>query len=498
MNNLYSVDYEKAIISAILQDPNCLLDLGFLKSSDFCNQNSTIFELCRNIFENKGLISVLTVTEKAKSYSLKIEGMEIIDYITSLYNLPINIKEIPQIAKEVKKLSLIRHVIKKADELKEIVSKSTTKPAKEIFEAIDNTIGKSLETFEIASSEAVNVYDELTNLAEIRGNTPRTIVGYTMPFKSFNDYYGGIRNGEMYVVASRAANGKSTYLQFVMDKIINECNPDLDIKGLYMDTEMQKDDFSIRLLAQRLKVPAFLIDSGNWRKDIVWYPVMREGLKELSKNKKNNLYFYQVSSMSVRDLCSFIKKWYYNKVGRGNPAILSYDYLKVLMSDNMNGQSEWIALNNKMQQLKDTIDEINVPLLTAIQVNRSGITSNRQSSEVVDDESAISTSDRVGWLSAMLSILRRKTADEIVRDGINAGSHKQIILKARYQGFISKGHHDWVRLCIDKKIQYKMNYMNLNIDNFSIEDKGTLYDLAQRNGWLKIKDSGNEIGDVAI
>ena len=91
MNNLYSVDYEKAIIATILQNPSCLLDLGFLKSSDFCNQNSIIFELCKNIFENKGLVSVLTVTEKAKSYNLKIEGIEIIDYLNALYG--VNIRE---------------------------------------------------------------------------------------------------------------------------------------------------------------------------------------------------------------------------------------------------------------------------------------------------------------------------------------------------------------------------------------------------------------------
>ena len=495
MNNLYSVDYEKAIIAAILQDPNCLLDLGFLKSSDFCNQNSTIFELCRNIFENKGLISVLTVTEKAKSYSLKIEGMEIIDYITSLYNLPINIKEIPQIAKEVKKLSLIRHVIKKADELKEIVSNSTTKPVKEIFSAIDDTLSKSLETFETSIDDPVNVYDIIENIVEERGNNPIEIVGHVTPYKTFNDYYGGIRNGNIYCVASRQGSGKSTFLQHMLDGIVNECNK--NIKALYLDTEMQIEDHVIRLAAMKTGCPYYLIDTGLWRKDIVWFPTMREKLKELKSNKENNLYFKQVGSMGIKDLCTFIKRWYYGKVGKGNQCVISYDYLKLLLADKSNS-NEWQGILDKIQYLKDVIDEINSPLLTAIQVNRTGVVTNRQSSEVVDDESVISTSDRVGWLVSYLAILRRKTPDEIVRDGENAGSHKLVTLKSRFQGKISTGHTDLVKLFIDKKIQYRMNYINLNINNFNMEDRGSLRELADRNGWTRLIQKENKNEDIAI
>lgn len=493
MSNLYSIEYEKAFLSAIIQTPDILLDyLNILDGKDFTSHNGIIYEIIKNIYQNKGAISVLTVSEKAKSLNLTIEGIEIFDYLSALNRTPINLKEIKDVAKEIKKLSLIRHVISETDKLKNQIIENRDKPAKEIFTAIDETLSKSYQTFDISADEPTNIYEKVRDCIEERGNTPVEIVGYTTPYKTFNDYYGGIRNGQIICIASRTGNGKSTFLLNTLDRIVNDLNIDQDVKGLFLDTEMEEQDNIIRLVAAKTGCPYYLLDSGQWRKNLEWYSIVRDEIKKLSSNKRNNLFFKQVGSMGIKDLSNYIKRWYYNKIGKGNKCIIAYDYLKILMADKIShNTSEWQLALDKLQMLKDVIDEIQAPLLTAIQVNRTGIITNRFSHEIVDDESVISTSDRIAYIVSMLAILRRKTADEMIKDGQLAGTHKCIVLKSRFQGIKSFGHHDLVKVMIDNKVQYKLNYINFNIDNFKVDDCGSFRELAALKGWTNIKKEEN-------
>ena len=151
------------------------------------------------------------------------------------------------------------------------------------------------------------------------------------------------------------------------------------------------------------------------------------------KDNKYNLYHKMVGNMNTNQLLSCIRRWYFNECGRENQPVIVYDYLKIMGQDREKNQNEWVAIGDKMMALKDIAGEIGAPLLTAIQLNRSGVNTNRPGAEIIDDESAIAGSDRVIWFGCFVAILRRKTLDEIAEDGPRFGSHKQIVLKARYQ-----------------------------------------------------------------
>ena len=54
--------------------------------------------------------------------------------------------------------------------------------------------------------------------------------------------------------------------------------------------------------------------------------------------------------------------------------------------------------------------EVNAPMLTAMQLNRSAEGRNR-----VDDSSAISLSDRLQWFAAFVGIFRQKDEEELMQ-----------------------------------------------------------------------------------
>jgi len=127
-------------------------------------------------------------------------------------------------------------------------------------------------------------------------------------------------------------------------------------------------------------------------------------------------------------------------------------------------------------------EEIKAPLITAMQMNRSG-------ENLVDDSSAISLSDRLQWFATFVAIFRRKTIDEMDNDGERFGTHKLIPLKTRFQGREAAGHQDLIRRRVTEVIygqqveneKYVKNYLNFRVENFKVKEEGTLEDIVRHD-----------------
>ena len=118
-----------------------------------------------------------------------------------------------------------------------------------------------------------------------------------------------------------------------------------------------------------------------------------------------------------------------------------------------------------------------------MQMNRSGESFNRNSTNLVDDSSAISLSDRLQWFATFVAIFRRKTLDEIALDGDRFGTHKLIPLKTRFQGRDAAGHQDLMRRrTIDptsgqESERFVNNFLNFRVENFKVQEEGSLEDI---------------------
>ena len=114
-------------------------------------------------------------------------------------------------------------------------------------------------------------------------------------------------------------------------------------------------------------------------------------------------------------------------------------------------------------------------MITSVQSNRTGIVTNRAASNVVDDESIVSLSDRITQFCSHMFILRNKTSDELQEEP-SFGTHKLINVKARHLGKDIAGAINQVRMPDDT---LRKNFVNLEFENFSITEKGDLRDIAE-------------------
>jgi hypothetical protein len=185
--------------------------------------------------------------------------------------------------------------------------------------------------------------------------------------------------------------------------------------------------------------------------------------------------------MDVDAMIKVLKRFYYGKIGRGNRMIFSFDYIKTT-SESGGGKNEWQVVGEMVDKFKKCIQkeilddgEPIIPMITSVQSNRSGITNNRQSQNVIDDESIVSLSDRITQFCSHMFILRNKTADEIQNEGSSFGTHKLINVKARHLGEDIAGAVEPVRV----GDTLRKNFINLEFNNFCITEKGDLRDIAR-------------------
>ncbi len=161
--------------------------------------------------------------------------------------------------------------------------------------------------------------------------------------------------------------------------------------------------------------------------------------------------------------------------------------------------AEHQAIGEKIDKLKRISEEINAPLLTAMQLNRQGENHNRSAGDVTDDSSVISLSDRLQWYASFVGIFRRKTIDEIALDTPAFGTHKLIPTKTRFQGREAAGHQDIIRRPMeDGKEKYVMNYLNFSVDNFQVTEKGSLRHIIEEQRNAPPDDPNGNDGEISL
>jgi replicative DNA helicase len=286
--------------------------------------------------------------------------------------------------------------------------------------------------------------------------------------------YGGLRPGELYAWVSRPKHGKSTILSHIASKatIINP-----KVSALILDTEMQTEVIKFRIASSITGIPMWYLETGNFRKNKELLAKWNSKKSELSQ-VQGRVKHLQVSGKPISEIESIIQRWYLGQVGRGNPAVIVYDYIKLTGEADKNKQ-EYQMIGDKVDRLKELSVRINVPILTACQLNRSA-------ENGVDDSSAISQSDRLQWFAAYVGIFRRKTLEEQAEDGAQFGTHKMIELASRYQGQHAHGHSDLVRVMVNNRVEYRKNFISFNVENFNVEERGTLQNIIDHQNGVDV------------
>ena len=501
-NPIYSKQIERHVLSGLLRNPQIFPDVDtFIGEKDFYKEiHATIFSIIReSLLKNEEVDKVL-IASKIKNLGISFEDhIDVFDYIENLFYTQITQEATVEACKDLAKLRVSREIFETFDEGQRFVKKNLNKPVDEIIAGCDKIYGDKISSYELGD-EPQNLFEDMIELIENKGKEPQDENGFLTPYPEFNKFFGGLLPKNIYAVISRPGEGKSTWINDVCFKTAVSNN----IKCLLLDTEMSTEETQFRMMASISGVPLWYLQTGNWRKNPEMYDKVREAEKLIGDYSTDRIYnHYHVGRFNIDELCSIVRRWYYSKVGRGNPCLIGYDYIKLTGEKVEKNWAEYQAIGEKIDKLKRLSEEIGAPIVTAMQQNRS----NKFRGELVDDASTAAQSDRLQWFASFMGILRRKSPEEIANDTREFGSHKLIPLKTRFQGKDAAGHQDLIRRTIEEEVhgrtvsstKWVQNFLNYDIDNFRVEEKGSLRHLVDRESdRFEIEDANpnDNFGDI--
>ena len=488
----YSYELEKQLLSGLLGHSDKYIEISpFISSKDFVSEvNRTIFSFLKTEYDQGNFIDDVILSERIKLSGISFEdNLNVSDYLKSLKLKMAPEESVVEAAKELAKLTLRRKISNSADE---VISKmrglDTSKTFVEIIDTADTAFNSTIDYYDNGENFPQNIFSEIEEYIETQGNNPDTDPGIQGPHFRIYDTFGSILSpGNITTIVARTGVGKT---QFQMDYCRKVLLKD-KIPVLHLDNgEMTKRELMQREAAALSGVEFNLIKTGLWRRsgsDIekkvraVW-PLLRD----------RAFYYQNVGGMSIDSMMQLIKHFYYAKIKRGNPLILSFDYIKTTSEKAIGNRPEYQVVGEMVDKFKKlvqrdvTVDgEPMLSLITSVQSNRMGITQNRTSDAIVEDESIISLSDRISQFSSHVFSLRRKTLDELAEERNEFGSHRLTCLKYRHLGKNGHRHDNPVRM---PNGDLKRNFINLNFNNFNITELGDLQDVVDSQVDVALED----------
>ena len=487
---LYSIQVEKHALAGLIQNPHILAEIDrFVSDKDFVAEpHGVIFACLRSAYLSNEKIDKVLLGQKIKNLGIAFkEDINIFDYIDAISFTPVTIPATIKACQELVKLRALRDIDGTCDEMKVTIGKSLNESLETTIATIDAMYGKQMNSFE-HENEPVLLFCDIYDKVEEKGNNPVEEVGLATPYPEFNRLYGGFRRKNLYIIASRAKAGKTTWL----NETCAEISRIRDIPVLILDTEMSTEEIQFRTAAAKSNVGLWHLKTGNWRKNEENVERVRTHLSNIKQNYPK-VYHMSVGNKSIEHIASICRRWYLKVVGRGNDCLFCYDYLKIIESSDTRRQ-EYQEMGDRVDFMKKLSEELDSPFLTACQNNRDGVVASRDPSEIIDDERSIGISDRITQFASGVWILRRRTPDEMHLDTPESGSHKLIEIVVREQGRDAAGHQDFIlRRFPDGKQKYVKNFINFHIANFNVEERGSLRDtIARQNAQFLIEDNPND------
>lgn len=351
------------------------------------------------------VIEVLT-TDKSKEALEEVGSQE---YLQMLQDVGETSENISIYSKKLMQAYTQREAFKISYDALEFVlgDESDSLNPNEIVESIVNKLN-AIETTTTASSDVVKFGTDIAERLEERANTPNAIPGLETGYELFDRYTYGGRPGDLIFFCARSKTGKSVLLANIAKKL----SVDDGLPVLYIDTEMSSEEQEDRVLSMTSQVREDEIKSGLFAIDTPYgeASAKRASLKDASeKMEQGNFHHVFMPSFTLEKVKALVHKY---KREHGIVAVF-FDYLKLPTSEfNSSGNvKEYQLLGNFATGLKELAGEVELPVFSAVQENRS------DADGVKKGAGNVAGSDRILQLATKLCFLYNLPDTDIAKRG---------------------------------------------------------------------------------
>jgi len=399
---------ERAVLSLCINDVNWFYALcSKVSERDFlCRDNYMIYLLLNGLLA-KGVesfdIPMLAAEAEEQGVLKSIGGY---DYLESIGNMPVSSDNFELYSDNVieasSKYRLYNSLQKSLNKVTD--NAKAGEGSADLIGYVESNI-LDLSTSFLSIKEPINLSDGLSELIDERRNNKVNMLGVSTGFPILDKQIDGMVPGTVLIIAARPKQGKSAFLSNIAPHVAFRENKPV----LYIDTEMNFDQWRDRIVASMSGVKERDIKHGNYN-DEQYDSIVNKCLKLVEKGK---LFHEFMPGYTVEKIISLYKKYKH----KHNIGLMVFDYLKEPDSSSLDrNRKEYQVLGDVTTAIKDLAGRLNIPALTAVQINRN--------KEVAD-------SDRIVRYGDIVAHWMRRTEDELKT---SRGTYKLVIRETRRGG----------------------------------------------------------------
>jgi len=358
-----STDAEKAVLYSIIVNDKIYDEIReILKPEDFLIEaHKIIYSAFEDMISNNQKIELIGLINFLKNKNISTgEDFYFIHenrYVSQNYML---------YAKEVKKKSIANKMLKKSQELKEMVLKNQH----------DSNIDFALEAEKIMfdNFKHKNSNNEMLEINEILKMTFQRMeekkeTGVKTGFKKLDELTGGFQKSDLIVIAARPSMGKTTFAMNIASNVSQN-----DKTVLFMSLEMGTYALANRLLSSFCKISQSKFRESKFSDDE--FSAFSKAAEKLHDKK---LYIYAKGGLKVSDVVSACRKC----ITKSALDLLVIDYLQLMKTSNA-GQNRNLEISEITSGLKSVAVEFDIPVVVLSQLNR-GLENRQEKRPVLSD-----------------------------------------------------------------------------------------------------------------
>ena len=352
-------DAEQAVLGSMLTDNDAVMAaVEVLKEDAFYREdNKIIYQAILNLYSKSEPIDIITLKDELESMG-KFEQVGGFEYLASLPDKVPTTANVQKYIKIVEEKSVLRNLIKTANEIIEL----GYNPTEDVEDIMD---GAEKKIFDIMQSKNTKSYtpikdvlvESFTNLEKLY-NQKQHVTGVPTQFYDLDDKTAGLHGSELILVAARPAMGKTAFALNIATNAALRANVPVAIFSL----EMSKDQLVNRMLCSEAmvdsnKVRTGKLDEEDWTK-------LAEAIGPLSEA---GVYIDDTPGISVMEIRTKCRKLKMEK----NIGLVVIDYLQLISGSNKRIGSREQEISEISRSLKVLAKELNVPVIALSQLSRA-------------------------------------------------------------------------------------------------------------------------------
>lgn len=350
---------EQAVIGSMLTDQDAVIaGIETLKPEHFYrNDNATIFEAITNVYAKGEPIDIITIKDELTSMG-KFEAVGGIEYLALLPEKVPTTANVEKYVKIVENKSILRDLIKTANELIELgynqnedIETIMDGAEKKIFDVMQK---KSQKSYASIKDILVDSFEELQELY----NKKQHITGVASGFIDLDNKTTGFHKAELILLAARPAMGKTAFALNIATNAAISANTPVVVFSL----EMSKEQCANRILCAQALVDSQKVAKGDINDEEWTKLAVASG--ELSESA--GIFIDDTPGITAAEIRAKCRKLKLEK----DIGLVVIDYLQLIRgSGKASGREQEIAEISR--SLKILAKEIEVPVIALSQLSRA-------------------------------------------------------------------------------------------------------------------------------